>query len=125
MFQKNIDKLFNDIPNVFGIADDILIAGFDADSRAHDTSLEQVLQRCRQANLKLNNKCLFRCTCTPFFSKVISRHGVSPYPSKVRALNDMPPTKAKRELWSFLSIVNYLSKFSPMTAEVCKPLRGD
>ena len=35
MFQK-IDELLNDISNVFGIDDDILIAGFDADSRDHD-----------------------------------------------------------------------------------------
>ena len=40
MFQKKIKGLFNDIPNVFGIADDILIAGFDADGRAHDVKIE-------------------------------------------------------------------------------------
>ena len=28
MCKRKIDKLFNDIPNVFGITDDILIAGF-------------------------------------------------------------------------------------------------
>ena len=27
MFQKKIHELLNDIPNIFGIADDILIAG--------------------------------------------------------------------------------------------------
>ena len=43
MFQKKIDGLFNDIPNVCGIADDILIAGFDADGRDHNVRLEQVL----------------------------------------------------------------------------------
>ena len=42
MFQKKMDKLFNDIPNVCGIIDDILIAGFDADNRDHDVRLEQV-----------------------------------------------------------------------------------
>ena len=47
MFKKKIDELFNDIPNASGIADDILIAGFDADDRDHDVTLEQVLQRCR------------------------------------------------------------------------------
>ena len=36
MFQKKIDEMFSDIPNVFGIADDSLIAGFDADGRHHD-----------------------------------------------------------------------------------------
>ena len=35
----------------FGIANDVLIAGFDADGRDHDMRLEQVLHRCRQANL--------------------------------------------------------------------------
>ena len=43
MFQRKIGKLFNDILNVFGIADDILIACFDADGRDHNASLEQVL----------------------------------------------------------------------------------
>ena len=45
MFQKKIDELFNDIPNVFGIADDNLIEGFNEDSMDHDVRLEQVLQR--------------------------------------------------------------------------------
>ena len=35
MFQKKIDEFFNNILNVFGIADDILIVGFDADGRNH------------------------------------------------------------------------------------------
>ena len=56
MFQKKIDRLFNDIPNVFGIADYILIAGFDANGKNHDKRLEQVLCRCRQANPKLNRQ---------------------------------------------------------------------
>ena len=43
VFQKKIDELFNDIPEIFGITDDILIAGFDAVGRDHDTWLEQVL----------------------------------------------------------------------------------
>ena len=51
MFQKEIGELFN----VFGIAD-ILIAGLDADGSFHDVSLGQVLQRSRQANLKLNKE---------------------------------------------------------------------
>ena len=61
MFQKKIDKLFSDIPNVFSIAYNILIAGLNVDGRGHDATLEQVLRRCRQGNLKLNKgKCLFR-----------------------------------------------------------------
>ena len=29
MFQKKTEALFSSMPNIFGIADDILIAGFD------------------------------------------------------------------------------------------------
>ena len=53
MFQRKIDKLFNRIPNVFSIADDILIAGFDELGRGHDATLDKVLRICRQANMKL------------------------------------------------------------------------
>ena len=35
---------------------------------------------------------------------------------------DMPLPNCKKELQSFLDIVNYMSKFSPMPAEVSKPL---
>ena len=35
----------------------------------------------------------------------------------------MPPPKIKKELQAFLSIINYLGKFSSSTAEVCESLR--
>ena len=54
MFQRKIDELFLGLPNVFGIADDILIEGFDEMGRAHDATLNKVLRICRWANLKLN-----------------------------------------------------------------------
>ena len=48
---------------------------------------------------------------------------MSPDLAKVKVLSNISLSRTKRELQSFWSIVNYLSKFSPMTAEVCKPLR--
>ena len=53
MFQKKIYELFSGMPDVFGIADDILIAGFDKCGKDHDEMLK-VLWVCRQANLNLN-----------------------------------------------------------------------
>ena len=44
MFQNKVDKLFSSMPNVFGIVDDILIAGFDEWGRDHDGTLEKLLQ---------------------------------------------------------------------------------
>ena len=36
MFQQKTVETFKDLPNVFGIADNILIAGYNTDSRYHD-----------------------------------------------------------------------------------------
>ena len=81
---------------MFGIVDDILIAEFNDMGRDHDATLDKVLRICNQANVKLNkDKCLFWCISTPFFGEVVS--------------------------WSE---VTYLSKFSPMTAEVCNPRKA-
>ena len=38
-FSKKFDKIIKDLPNVFGIADDILIAGYDSDGKDHDETL--------------------------------------------------------------------------------------
>ena len=42
MFQRKTDKLLHGLPNVFAIADDILIAGFDDLCRDNDETVEKV-----------------------------------------------------------------------------------
>ena len=75
MFQWKIYEIFKDMQNLFGIADDILVAGYVADGRDHDETVQRILQRCRQVNLKLNkDKCHFRCKSVPFFGR--SNHGM-------------------------------------------------
>ena len=54
MLQCKIDKIFNDMPNVFGIADDILIIGYEKDGADHDKAVYDVLRQCQDVNLKLN-----------------------------------------------------------------------
>ena len=66
MFLHKIDKIFSDMPNVFGIGDDILVVGYDKNGADHDTAVHKVLQRCEEVNLKSNKeKCHFRCTINP------------------------------------------------------------
>ena len=83
-----------------------------------------MLWACRLAILKLNkDKCLFICTSLPFSGEVVSRQRVSPDLRKIQVLTDMPPPKSRKELQSFLGILNYLSNFSQVTVEVCEPLQ--
>ena len=123
MFQRKKDKQFQGLPDMFGIAGDILIAGFNDMGRDHDATLDTLLRICRHTNVKLyKDKCLFMCTSIPFFDEIISMSGVSPDPRNVETLMAMTLPKWKKEFQSFLGILNYLSKFSPMTAEVSEPL---
>ena len=39
MFQRKFNEIANDLPNVFGIADDILVAGYDTDGKDHDDTI--------------------------------------------------------------------------------------
>ena len=78
MLQKKKDEIFQSIPNVFGIAYDIIISGFDEQSKDHDETQEKVPWVCRHANVKFNKcKCPFRCTSIPFFGKGISQQSVT------------------------------------------------
>ena len=105
MFQHKIDEIFNDMSNVFGITDDVLVVGYEDDGKDPDETMQKVLQRCREVNLKLNkDKCHFRCTSIPFFGEVILRNGVQPDPQKIKALIEMPPPTIKgsaRLFWVF------------------------
>ena len=75
-------------------------------------------------NLKLNkDKCHFRCTSILVFGEDISKHGVKPDPQKLKAHKRDAISKNKKGTPSILGIINYLSKFSPSTADICEPLR--
>ena len=41
ILHKKIYELFGGMPNVFSIADDILIAGFDEQGKDHDATLDK------------------------------------------------------------------------------------
>ena len=47
MFQCKIDKIFNDMPHVFGIADEILVIGYDKDGAHQDEPVYSVLRQCQ------------------------------------------------------------------------------
>ena len=46
MFQRKIDEIFTDKPNIFAIADNILVIGFDKDGADHDEAVYSVLEWC-------------------------------------------------------------------------------
>ena len=71
IFQQKINEIFQDLPNFFGIADDILIVAYDTESGDHKRTLRKVMQTCHCKNMKLNkSSCHFRYTTIMFFGEV-------------------------------------------------------
>ena len=46
MFLQKIDKIFKDLPNVFGVVDYALRIGFDVDDKDHDKRLKRIMKIC-------------------------------------------------------------------------------
>ena len=53
MFQRKIDEIIKDLPNVFGIKGDILIIGYDSNGTCHDRTLHKSIQISRKENVNL------------------------------------------------------------------------
>ena len=115
VFQHVLVHLFQDIEGVEVIVDDLVVWGED---------VEQVLDRCRERNLKLNKeKCHFRVSEVHYVGHVLSADGVKPDPQKVEAIVAMPTAANREDLQRFLGVVTYLSKFIPNMSQKSAPLR--
>ena len=53
MFQSKTKETINDMSNVIGIADDILVIGYDKDGKDHNEAVYNMLRWCKDVNLKL------------------------------------------------------------------------
>ncbi|XP_022783269.1 uncharacterized protein K02A2.6-like [Stylophora pistillata] len=122
VFQNVMSHLFQDIKGVEVTVDDLVVWGKDVEQ--HDVRLRQVLDRCRERNLKLNReKCHFRVSEVHYVGHVLSADGVKPDPNKVEAIIAMPTPANREDLRRFLGVLTYLSKFIPNMSQKSAPLR--
>ena len=49
--------------------------------------------------------------------------GHKPAQNKITATVKMPPPSSKKEVQSFIVMINYLTKFSPRLTELAEPIR--
>ena len=118
VYQFKVDKIFQDIVQCVGIADDIVIFGYS--DRDHDTTLYSVLDRAHEVGMKFNlEKCAFKRD-----SITLGADALKPDPRKIDAIKNLPEPRTEALLQSFLGIVNYLSGFSPNIAKMMCNLRA-
>ena len=121
-FQRKMDEVFEGIPGVTVLVDDILITGSTREE--HDENLKAALQRATERNLKFNpDKMTIAATEVKYFGHIMSAEGLKPDPTKIKAVKEMATPTNKKELQTLLGMVTYLSKFAPQLSEITQPMR--
>ena len=123
-FQRKLDQHFGQIEQVIVIADDIMIVGNQSNHRDHDVALSNLLATARRSNIHLNyDKLAYKKTEVKFFGETYTTDGCKPAQSKVTVIVEMPPPTSKKQVQSFICMINYLSKFSARLSELAEPIR--
>ena len=105
---------------VTGIADDMVVAG--RDEVEHDRNFLAFMEKCMSNNLTLNlEKIQFKQSQVSFYGHIWSKHGISPDPKKIQALNHMEFPPDKETMRSFVGMINYLNRYSALSAHLKAP----
>ena len=124
VFQRKLDTIFGNLSQVACIADDIIVIGYKANHSDHDTAFTSLLQTAHENNVKLNfEKLQYKQTQVDFFGETYTTDGCKPSSEKVKAITNMPQPANKKELQSFIGMVNYLGKFTPRLSELAECLQ--
>ena len=122
LFQKKMDRIFEGLPGVHIIVDDILVAGSTVEE--HDDRLRVTLATARKKGIKFNPKKIQRCsTEVKFFGEMLTKDGLKPDPEKVAAVEKMSSPKSRKELECQLGMFTYLCQYSPHLSERTTCLR--
>lgn len=122
-FQRLMQTIMSDLvfQMVLVYLDDLLV--YSSTFEEHLVRLETVLQRLREAGLKIKvDKCHFLQSEVRFLGQVVSAQGVSTDPEKVSAVNQWPVPNTLKELRSFLGFCSYYRRFIEGFSRVAGPL---
>ena len=101
-----------------------MVVGKQHNHKDHDIALTNLLETARRRNIRLNfDKLQYKKTEVDFFGETCTTDGHKPAQSKVSAIVEMPPPTGKKQVQSFIGMVNYLYKFSARLSELAEPIR--
>ena len=121
IFQSKPDSIFIGMEGVTGIADYMVIAG--RDEMEHDRNFLAFIEMCMNNNLTRNSeKIQFKQSQVSFYGHCWSKHRISLDPKKIQALNHMEFPMDKGTMRSFLGMINYLNRYSALSAHLAAPL---
>ena len=87
------------------------------------TNFLAFIEKCMSNNLTLNSeKIQFKQSQVSFYGHCWSKHGISPDPKKIKALNHMEFPLDRETKRSFQGMINYLNRYSALSAHLAAPL---
>ena len=107
IFQEKMSSLFSELEYVRTYIDDLLVIT-KGDFQDHLEKLDAVLTKLRRAGLKVNaKKSFFAQHELKYLGYWVTREHIKPLPEKVAAIGRIAVPKTKKELRSFIGMVNF------------------
>ena len=124
VFQCKLDQWFGHLMNVIVIAEDIMIVGKKPSNSDHDQALTALLETARKCNVQLNyEKLQCKKQEVDFF---LLKHTLQVVASQIKTKSQPLPRwqslPNKKQVQSFIGMINYLSKFSARLSEIAEPI---
>ena len=122
VLQERNDRTFGDIPNVYMIADDLIVTGNTEEE--HDKALAQVLQRARERNVRFSlQKLQYKVCQVKYIGHILSLQGQRPDPEKIEAIASLPKPQDKQAVQRMLGMIKFLALYIPAESDITAPLR--
>ena len=122
-FQRCMDEILKEYRDEFVTVyiDDILI--YSKTFEEHLEHIRKVLQKLREANMKIKlKKCKFCEGEIKYLGHIVGRNGLKPDPARIEKIKNMiRPTKVK-ELRAVMGLFNYYRKFVKGFSEITRPM---
>ena len=122
IFQKKLVDAYQDIEDVCGIADDVIVA--NETPQKHDDAMLKMLEASRKNNVSpISEKLQFKQQKVDFYGHRLSGKGIQPSKDKLQAIRNIKTPTNPKELQQILGMMTYLNRFSTKLAKMTAPLR--
>jgi hypothetical protein len=117
-----INQILEGCENFVGsFVDDLVI--YSNNFEDHVKHLDFVLRRLKDNGLTLNRrKCTFAAETVKFLGFIVGQGKITPDPAKLNAIANFPRPITKKNMRSFVGLVNFYRKFAPYIAAYLSPL---
>ena len=123
IFQRVIEEILSGIDGLVVYQDDILVYAKSSSELARRVS--SIIQRLEQKSVTINSeKSILNATRVKFLGHVLTPEGIIPDPDIVKKIMSLNAPSDRKELESFLGLMNFFGRMIPGFANLTQPLHG-